>query len=126
MNILVTGGTGFIGKYLVNSLLEKNYTVTIFDNFSNSTKDSLKSLVSKGVKLIDGDITRPSEISNAMINQKIVIHLAAKISVSESIKNPSETFEFPVADVHAYKQLGNSVAVPAIQATAREILKIIR
>ena len=29
MNILVTGGTGFIGKYLVNSLLEKNYTVTI-------------------------------------------------------------------------------------------------
>lgn len=41
-------------------------------------------------------------------------------------KNPSETFEFPVADVHAYKQLGNSVAVPAIQATAREILKIIR
>lgn len=96
MNILVTGGTGFIGKYLVNSLLEKNYTVTIFDNFSNSTKDSLKSLVSKGVKLIDGDITRPSEISNAMINQKIVIHLAAKISVSESIKNPSETFEVNV------------------------------
>lgn len=35
-------------------------------------------------------------------------------------------YEFPVADVHAYKQLGNSVAVPAIQATAKEILKVIR
>lgn len=37
-----------------------------------------------------------------------------------------DKYEFPVADVHAYKQLGNSVAVPAIQATAREILEIIR
>jgi DNA (cytosine-5)-methyltransferase 1 len=36
-----------------------------------------------------------------------------------------DNYEFPVADVHAYKQLGNSVAVPAIQATAKEILKII-
>ena len=37
-----------------------------------------------------------------------------------------DSYEFPVADVHAYKQLGNSVAVPAIQATAKEILKIIK
>jgi len=37
-----------------------------------------------------------------------------------------DSYEFPVADVHAYKQLGNSVAVPAIQATAKEILKIIQ
>ena len=37
-----------------------------------------------------------------------------------------DTYEFPVADVHAYKQLGNSVAVPAIQATAKELLKIIQ
>ena len=36
-----------------------------------------------------------------------------------------DTYEFPVADVHAYKQLGNSVAVPAIQATAKELLKVI-
>lgn len=37
-----------------------------------------------------------------------------------------DSYEFPVADVHAYKQLGNSVAVPAIQATAKELLKIIQ
>lgn len=36
-----------------------------------------------------------------------------------------DDFEFPVADVHAYKQLGNSVAVPAILATAKQILKVI-
>lgn len=37
-----------------------------------------------------------------------------------------DDFKFPVADVHIYKQLGNSVAVPAIRATARELIKIIQ
>lgn len=37
-----------------------------------------------------------------------------------------DNYEFPVADVHAYKQLGNSVAVPAIKATASKLLKIIQ
>ena len=36
-----------------------------------------------------------------------------------------DDFEFPVADVHAYKQLGNSVAVPAIKATAKQLLSVI-
>jgi UDP-glucose 4-epimerase len=92
MNILVTGGAGFIGQYLVKSLLEKNYVVTIFDNFSNSTKDSISSLVKMGVKIIEGDITRYPEILNAIKDQDVVIHLAAKISVSESISNPLETY----------------------------------
>ena len=56
MKILVTGGVGFIGKYLVKSLLEKDHSVTIFDNFSNSTKDSISSLVDIGAKVIEGEI----------------------------------------------------------------------
>ena len=96
MSILVTGGAGFIGKHLVRSLLEKGYAVTIFDNFSNSTKDSTLSLVEMGIKIIEGDITKYLEITNAVKDHEIVIHLAAKISVSESISNPSETFKINV------------------------------
>jgi len=96
MKVLVTGGAGFIGKHLVRSLLERKHTVTIFDNFSNSTKDSVSSLVDIGAKVIEGDITKPLEILNAIKDQDIVIHLAAKISVSESTRNPSETFRVNV------------------------------
>ena len=96
MKVLVTGGAGFIGKHLVKSLLEKRYQVTIFDNFSNSTKNSLSFLADMGASVIEGDITRPLEISNAAKDQDVVIHLAAKISVSESIRNPSETFRVNV------------------------------
>lgn len=92
MKILVTGGAGFIGKHLVKFLLEKNNVVTIFDNFSNSTKESINGIIKKGAKIIEGDITKVSDIEKITGDQEIVIHLAAKISVSESITNPSNTF----------------------------------
>jgi len=96
MKVLVTGGAGFIGKYLVKSLLENNNSVTIFDNFSNSTKKSINFLIDLGVKIIEGDITELPNLQRAIKDHDIVIHLAAKISVSESISNPSETFRINV------------------------------
>jgi len=96
MRILVTGGAGFIGKYLVKYLIVNGNTVTVFDNFSNSSKKSMLNLINIGVKIIEGDITKYDEISNAVKDQDVVIHLAAKISVQESIRNPSETFQINV------------------------------
>ncbi len=55
------------------------------------TLQKVRCLVDIGVT-VTVDITKPNEISDAAKNQDVVIHLAAKISVSESISNPSETF----------------------------------
>lgn len=96
VRVLVTGGAGFIGKYLVKSLIDNGDIVTIFDNFSNSSKKSISHLIDIGIKVIEGDTTKYDEISNAVKDQEIVIHLAAKISVQESIRNPSETFRVNV------------------------------
>lgn len=96
MRILVTGGAGFIGKHLVRSLIERGNSVTIFDNFSNAEKNSVSFLMNMGVRIIKGDIIKLEDITNATNEHDIVIHLAAKISVEESIKNPSETFHINV------------------------------
>ena len=96
MKILITGGAGFIGKYLVKYLLEKGENVSILDNFSNSDKKSTILLEKNGVKIFEGDITNFDDVSKATKDQEIVIHLAAKISVLESIKNPAETFRINV------------------------------
>ena len=87
----MTGGAGFIGRYCVRSFLEKNYEVTIFDNFSNSSEDMISDLLDDGAKLVKGDITVQEQVSNAILGHDVVIHLAAKNSVEDSIKFPKET-----------------------------------
>jgi len=93
MKIFVTGGAGFIGRYLIKFLRKKNHKITIFDNFSNSSKNSISDLLDNNVKLIEGDIINFDEINIAIKHHDIIIHLAAKISINESIKNPNETLE---------------------------------
>ena len=96
MKILVTGGAGFIGKHLVKYLLDKGNIITIFDNFSNSEEKSINHFIKNGVKVVNGDIRKFEEILKETEDQDVLIHLAAKISVSQSILNPSETFEVNV------------------------------
>lgn len=61
----------------------KDHTVTIFDNFSNSSRDKILSLEERGVKVVKGDITNRNEIGNATKDTDVVIHLAAKILVQD-------------------------------------------
>jgi len=96
LKICVTGGAGFIGSALVKSFLEKNYQVTIFDNFSNSSEEKISHLLNKGVLLIKGDVTNYENLQKALNNCDLVVHLAAQISVEESIKKPELTHSINV------------------------------
>jgi len=56
MKVFVTGGAGFIGSFLVKSLLNKRNKVTVFDDFSNSSEEKASLLTNKGATVIKGDI----------------------------------------------------------------------
>ena len=90
MRIFVTGGAGFIGIDLCKklTLLHK---VTVYDNFSNSNKEHFPAM--ENTTLIVGDILDNSKLLNSMKNHDIVIHLAAKTDVIDSIHNPDDTFQ---------------------------------
>tara|TARA_B110000116_G_scaffold109460_1_gene94907 strand:- start:23 stop:928 length:906 start_codon:yes stop_codon:yes gene_type:complete len=96
MKILITGGMGFIGLYLVDYLLKKGNKITVLDNFSNSNRTSIERTQNEKLRIIEGDIRKNDDINNSIKNQEIVIHLAAKISVDESIESPNETFDVNV------------------------------
>ena len=95
MKVFITGGAGFIGSYLVDSLLEKNQ-VTIFDDFSNSSQDKVSHLIKKGATLVEGDIRDFESLKKSLSDFDTVVHLAAKIDVDESIRNPEVTNEVNV------------------------------
>ncbi len=91
MKICVTGGAGFIGSALVKSFLEKNHSVLILDNCSTSSEENVSTLLNKGASLVKGDVRNFEDIEKALNDYDLVIHLAAQISVEESIKKPELT-----------------------------------
>jgi len=90
LKIFVTGGAGFVGRSLIKSLIEKNHNVTIFDNLSNSSENAIKPFLDK-VDFVKGDITNYDDISSNIMGSDVVIHLASKINVQESIEKPEIT-----------------------------------
>ena len=96
MKFLVTGGAGFIGRHLVAKLLHDQHEITIFDNFSSSSKNDITHLLEDGVGLVTGDILDYDLLLKSMPNYDFVIHLAAQTSVSQSVANPKTTADIIV------------------------------
>jgi UDP-glucose 4-epimerase len=90
MRIFVTGGAGFIGTHLCKKLTAL-HKVTVYDNFSNSNKENFP--VMKNLTLIVGDILDNSHLLDSMKNHDVVIHLAAKTDVVDSVNDPDNTFQ---------------------------------
>jgi UDP-N-acetylglucosamine/UDP-N-acetylgalactosamine 4-epimerase len=90
--VLVTGGAGFIGSNLIESLLLHNNKVTCLDNFSTGKRENLKAFASNiNFRLIEGDIRNISDCELAVKDIDIVFHEAALGSVPRSIKDPVTT-----------------------------------
>jgi len=87
-NVLVTGGAGFIGSHIAQSLCSFGACVTILDDFSSGSLDNLKDFC-KEFTLFASDITSFKACMKATKKQSIVFHTAAFVSVPESVKNPA-------------------------------------
>ncbi|MHA2173535.1 MAG: NAD-dependent epimerase/dehydratase family protein [Candidatus Hodarchaeales archaeon] len=88
MKILVTGGAGFVGSHLINDLLNQDHEIICLDNFSTGKMANIEN-VKDNITIIEGDIRELSILQSAIVNVDCVFHLAAQISVSHSIRDPS-------------------------------------
>ena len=96
-NVLVTGGTGYIGSHTVVELVDNNYNVIIIDNFSNSKPkvlEELKEITKKEVKFYKGDVQDKTLLRQIFKENKIdsVIHFAGLKAVGESVEKPLEYY----------------------------------
>lgn len=97
MNILLTGGAGYIGSHTAVVLAEAGHEVVILDNFCNSQKSvltRLKRILGKELICIDGDIRDTSLVVKALKDHQIdvVIHFAGLKAVGESVQMPIEYY----------------------------------
>lgn len=88
-SVLVTGGAGFIGSNLVETLLAQDNKVVCLDNFSTGKRVNIEPFLSHpNFTLIEGDIRNLEDCKKAVEGKDIVLHQAALGSVPRSIKDP--------------------------------------
>ena len=97
MNVLVTGGTGYIGSHICVELLEAGHEVIVIDDFSNSKPEVLgyiKDITGKKVKFYEFNILDEAKTEAVFKENKIdaVIHCAAFKAVGESVQKPIEYY----------------------------------
>ncbi len=90
MQILVTGGAGYIGSVVVEELLASGHGAVVYDNLSQGHRES----VLPGAEFIEGEIQDRAKMEAALVKHKIdaVIHMAANALVGESCVNPSKYY----------------------------------
>lgn len=87
-SVLVTGGAGFIGSYIVERLVSLGARVTVLDNFATGTHNNIAHL--HGITVIEGSVTDIQTCTYAVEDCKYVFHLAGFVSVPDSMTNPTQ------------------------------------
>ncbi|GAA4718787.1 dTDP-glucose 4,6-dehydratase [Brevibacillus fulvus] len=97
MNVLVTGGAGFIGRWVVKRLLQDGHQVWVLDDLSNGRRENIEEFFQHpGFReFIHGDIKDEAKLQKLFAEHSFAIcyHLGASINVQDSIDDPRTTFE---------------------------------
>lgn len=88
MQILITGGAGFIGSHTVDAAVASGHRVRVLDDLSSGDRANLPA----AVECIEGDVTDAAVVAAAVIGCDAVIHLAALVSVPQSLRQPVRTY----------------------------------
>ncbi len=126
MHVLVTGGAGYIGSHAVLLLLEAGHKVSVFDNLSNSSPESLKrvrEMSGSAPQLFTGDLLDSDRLESVLLETKpdAVIHFGGLKAVGESVEKPITYYQNNVVGtlnlVSAMEQAGVKRLVFSSSAT---------
>jgi UDP-glucose 4-epimerase len=87
VNVLVTGGAGFIGSHLVDRLIDEGHRVRVLDDLSTGREEN----VNPGADLIQGDVAEEATVRRAVAGVDVAFHQAAHRAVLRSVEHPLAT-----------------------------------
>lgn len=123
MNVLVTGGAGFIGSWLIESLLHSGHQVTVIDNLSPQIHGALPRPDAPwlsndcGVKFIRADVRDATAMDGALASADAVVHLAAETGTGQSM--------YQVAHYYDVNQQATAALFEAIVTKHRHIRRVV-
>jgi len=90
MKVLITGGAGFIGSHLCDSLVTRGFKVSILDNLSTGSNNNVSHLMDK-IEVFQGNIKDQKLVESLVSDSDLVFHMAAAVGVKTILKNPIES-----------------------------------
>jgi nucleoside-diphosphate-sugar epimerase len=96
---LVTGGAGFIGSHIVRRLVAEGARVRVLDLFTTGRRANLVDM-EDAIELLEGDICDRATVQRAVADVEYVLHLAALVSVPESVEQPERNFAVNLTGTH--------------------------
>src|SRR5665647_98847 len=108
MQVLVTGGAGYIGSVIAARLLARGHAVTVYDDLSRGHRAA----VPAGASLVQGDIRDQSRVQGALLDSRCdaIVHMAALAEVGESVEQPER--------YHDVNVNGTAAVIAAAKAAA--------
>jgi UDP-glucose 4-epimerase len=119
MNILITGGAGFIGSYLSELLTLEGNQVTVLDNQSTGSVKNLNP--SSNLEVINGSILDSDLVDSLMSKVTVCFHLAAALGVKNIIEHPLESLETNVKGSEIVLNLATKYQVRTLLASSSEV-----
>ncbi|MCM3005473.1 NAD-dependent epimerase/dehydratase family protein [Priestia koreensis] len=121
MNILVTGGAGFIGSHLIERLLYLGHHVTAVDDFSNGKKEYLPSTNVEHFTFVEGDILDRYLLEDLVEECDLIYHLAAVLGVKNTVENPLKVIDGCILGTRNILEVAYQKGIKVVFASTSEI-----
>jgi UDP-glucose 4-epimerase len=117
---LITGGAGFIGSHLAESLISRGDQVVVFDNLSTGSTNNLAGIIEK-IKFEQGNILENSVVAKLVTESDYVVHLAATLGVFNIVNKPLESLKTNLQGSEIVLEACDKYRKPVLIASTSEI-----
>jgi UDP-glucose 4-epimerase len=122
MRILVTGGAGFIGSHLCESLIKDGHLITVIDDFSTGRASNLENIsTSPNFNLVEGSILDAQVLAPLIHDAEFVFHLAAAVGVFNIVKNPLLSLFTNIRGTENVLEAANTSKTPVLLTSSSEV-----
>lgn len=120
MEILITGGAGFLGTHLVHHWAKCGHKITVL-NIKSKRSSAFASLFHSDVDIIWGDVEDFDTVNKNVAGKDLVVHLAAKVNVDQSVVSPRDYFKTNLDGTINVLEAARNFGAKVIYESSREV-----